>query len=240
MGVPTDAANECFLFLALSPLASVDMERRFLNIVVACDAAPEFGFGVAVKASDADTVRHLAAQASQIDRYLALDGVTDGFAHKAAYGSPVELRAKLGDFTPVLSLKARRLAHSGELEAHGLLLLTQWVARSAVRHSSRVVTAIDARAVLGAARKGRSSAPTLKRAIKRVAATCLAADLQLLTLWVPSAHNPADAPSRGKRPRPTVTNPSKVIKAMLKQPLFRALGRREAAEGRLRKAGLLD
>jgi len=231
--VPADAANECLLFLALSPLASVSMERRFLELVTACDASPAYGFGVAVKACDLATVRRLAAQSSQLDRYLSLDGITEGFEHKPAYGSPVQLKAELGDFTPVLSIKARRHAHSGELEAHGLLLLTQWVARTATRHSSRVVVAIDARAVLGAARKGRSSAPTLKRAIMRVAATCLAADLQLMTLWVPSAHNPADAPSRGKRLRSTTPNPDKVRKALLKQPILQAFHRCLAAERRL-------
>jgi len=236
--VPLEVINECLVFLALSPLCSVNLERQILPLVVACDAAPQFGFGVAVKSCEALVVERLAAEATQLDRYLELDGVVAGFEHKAAYGSPVKLRSELGDFTPVLSIKAKRMAHSGELEAHGLLLLTQWLARSASRHSARAVTAIDARAVLGAARKGRTSAATLRRPISRVAATCLAADLQLLCLWVPSAHNPADAPSRGKRARPAGPSVAKVTKALLKQPSFQTLRRQAACWSRLRATGL--
>ena len=236
--LPAAASDEVLLFVALSPLASVDMERPVLPIIAACDAAPQFGFGVAVRACDPDTATRLSCQATQLDRYLHFTGV-DQFRHLDAYGEPLSLPYSLDTFTPVLSLKAHRREHSGAMEAHGVVLLAQWAARCADRHSARLVTAIDARAVLGAAKKGRSSAATLKRPIARLAATCLAADLQLSCLWVPSAHNPADAPSRGKRNRPGRRDPTKVMKAVIKSSPVQAATRLYAAERRLFATGML-
>ena len=62
---------------------------------------------------------------------------------------------------------------------------------------------VDAKAVLGAASKGRSSSPSLLRVMRAIGAHCLAGDLLLRLLYVPSEHNPSDGASRGKRRRPT-------------------------------------
>ena len=56
---------------------------------------------------------------------------------------------------------------------------------------------IDAQAVLGAVAKGRSSAPTVRRGVMRVAALLLAGDVHAYYGYVPSEENPADTPSRG-------------------------------------------
>ena len=65
------------------------------------------------------------------------------------------------------------------------------------RHVRRTTVLIDAQSVLGAVRKGRSSAPSLKREIAFIGALVLSGDLVLRCLYVPSEDNPADAPSRG-------------------------------------------
>ena len=52
--------------------------------------------------------------------------------------------------------------------------------------------------------KGSSCAPTLRRAACQVGALCLAGDLRLRYGYLPSESNPADAPSRGARPRKRV------------------------------------
>ena len=54
----------------------------------------------------------------------------------------------------------------------------------------------DSMAVIFSVEKGRSSSKRLNRTIRRIAALCVAADLQLHLLYVPSAHNPSDAGSR--------------------------------------------
>ena len=65
------------------------------------------------------------------------------------------------------------------------------------RHSKRTTILIDAQSVLGAVRKGRSSAPSLKRELRYIGALLLGGDLLVRCLYVPSEDNPADAPSRG-------------------------------------------
>jgi hypothetical protein len=121
---------------------------------------------------------------------------------KPRIGNPVRLPFAQSSFTDVISLKAKHISHSGAMGAHGFLLCLQWVLRSKSRFSSRVVIGIDAKVVLHAAIKGRSSSPTLSSIIRSIAAHCLAGDLLLYPLYVPSESNPADAPSRGRRRRP--------------------------------------
>ena len=82
-----------------------------------------------------------------------------------------------------------------------LVLLVRWLLRSVARHSCRVVILLDAKAVLGAASKGRSSSPPFLRGCGRLASLVLAGDLLLRLVYVPSEDMPADAPSRGRRLR---------------------------------------
>ena len=63
--------------------------------------------------------------------------------------------------------------------------------------SQRLVVLVDAQAVLFAAAKGRSSAPSLRFEIRKLAALALAGNLVIKYIYVPSEYNPADAPSRG-------------------------------------------
>ena len=58
---------------------------------------------------------------------------------------------------------------------------------------------LDAGADLGAFEKGRSSAPTLFRAVQEAAALQLAGDLVMQWVYTTYERNPADAPSRGLR-----------------------------------------
>ena len=76
--------------------------------------------------------------------------------------------------------------------------MLRWLLRTPAKHSCRIAALIDAKAVLGAVCKGRSSAPTLRCELRRIAALSLAGDWFLNYVYVPSAYNPADAPSRGK------------------------------------------
>ena len=72
------------------------------------------------------------------------------------------------------------------------------------RHGSRLVVLIDAKAVLGAATKGRSSSPSLLRIMRSAASHILATNMLIRLVYVPSEDNPADAPSRGIRRRPRI------------------------------------
>ena len=73
----------------------------------------------------------------------------------------------------------------------------RWLLRCPRRHSRRTVLLIDATAVCGAVAKGRSSAPTIARELRHIAALSIAGDLLLRVVYVPSEDNPGDASSRG-------------------------------------------
>ena len=84
-----------------------------------------------------------------------------------AVGSPLAKSA----FTTVVSSKRRFPGHAGALEAHGVTLALGRMLRAHRRHSRRRTLLIDARAVLGAISKGRSSTPTLRREVRNICAS---------------------------------------------------------------------
>ena len=202
MQVPDGCLDELVVFACLSPLLSVALDRPFCNTIVATDASPSFGFGVSVRAVDGSVVRSLSRCSERHGDHLRMTLGPDDDPELERHGTPVRLPFTKSSFTDVISLKAAHLVHSGALEAQGVLLGVQWIPRSRKRHGHRVIIAIDAKAVLGAVAKGRSSSATLSAIIRRIAAHCLAGGLLLYPIYVPSESNPADAPSRGVRKRP--------------------------------------
>ena len=79
------------------------------------------------------------------------------------------------------------------------MLCLEWFPRKADNHSKRLLFLLDARAVMGAFAKGRSSAPSLFRAVEKAVGLQLAGDLLVRWVYIASESNPADAPSRGLR-----------------------------------------
>ena len=112
-------------------------------------------------------------------------------------GTPHRLGIRKDAFATVISAPHRFKAHPGSLEASALVLLLRWLCRSQRKHSHRVVVLGDAKAVLGAAAKGRTSAASFKRPIRQLSALTLAGDFLMRYVYVPSEDNPADRPSRG-------------------------------------------
>jgi len=206
------AKDELAVFVALAPLLVADMARPYLPLLACSDASPSFGYGVSVRSIGADLAEDLASKSEHRGDYLVFDDPLPKTEGQRRTGSPVRLPFSMESFTDVLSIKATTTSHSGGMEAHAVLLMIQWLLRSTTRFSSRAVVGIDATAVLAAMLKGRSSAPTLRRPVRAVAAHCLAGDLLLLPLWVPSRFNPADKPSRGVRRRPAVRRAGKPYK----------------------------
>ena len=68
----------------------------------------------------------------------------------------------------------------------------RWTLRSVARHARRTLHLVDAQAVKGAIAKGRSSSPTLKFELRRIASLAIAGDLWIRVVYVPSEDNPAD------------------------------------------------
>jgi hypothetical protein len=62
--------------------------------------------------------------------------------------------------------------------------------------SRRVFLLLDSSVAFFSLWKGRSSSPALLLVLRKISALLLAGGLSLLPGWIPSAVNPADAPSR--------------------------------------------
>ena len=94
--------------------------------------------------------------------------------------------------------KWKREGRIDALEGEGLLLGLRHAVRDPGRRGRRMLSYLDNQALLGSARKGRSSATRLLGVCRRVAALTLFAELRLHYRYVPSKLNVADAPSRGR------------------------------------------
>lgn len=154
---------------------------------------------------------------------------------KDRLGVPHLLPFHQRQFNVAISARAKFKAHSGALEAHGLLLAVKWLVRRSSHFHHRLVVLIDAKAVLGAASKGRTSAPAIRGVVRHIGALLLATGTLLRLVYVPTEHNPADAPSRGKRRRHTgrIKRPTK--RSRFGTPFERRLERFAQAIGRIKQ-----
>ena len=86
--------------------------------------------------------------------------------------------------------------HINVLESNVVFQCIRYRSRDPSRHLSRVVLGVDNTAAIGAGAKGRSSSSRLNRILKRQGALLLASGQYPGYIYVPSADNPADGPSR--------------------------------------------
>ena len=86
--------------------------------------------------------------------------------------------------------------HINALELRAALLAVHWVLSHPSSLNSRVYLLLDSTVSFFSLWKGRSSSPQLLLVLRKISALLLAGGLSLLAGWVPSAVNPADAPSR--------------------------------------------
>ena len=199
--VPGAVLDEMLQALLLAPLLATSLDREPLDMLVATDASADFGFGVCAckcRRKEAAEVCRLAERRGDYVR-LTADPADPGEIPRL--GQPHRLRLKQKDFRVIISKKARWQAHSGVLEAHAYLLALRWLARQPSKHHRKVPLLVDAKAVIGAATKGRSSARALRTVLRAAAAHVLAADVLPRIVYVPSESNPADHPSRGRKLR---------------------------------------
>lgn len=99
-------------------------------------------------------------------------------------------------WTTVLSCPWRGEEHINILELRAALLAVHWTLSSPSALCRRVYLLLDSSAAFFSLWKGRSSSPKLLLVLRKMSALLLAGGLSLLPGWVPSAVNPADAPSR--------------------------------------------
>ncbi len=196
--------DEFALFASLAPLLVADLACDYISSIVASDAAPEYGFGVSVASASKELLFELGRLSERRGDFIRFDRTHDEAAEeeKPRLGNAHRLELRRCDFRHVISQRARRIEHSGVLELNGALILIKWLGRSVRNHGKRVLTLLDAKAVLGALQKGRSSLRKLGHLLQRTAAHLIGCDITPRLLYVPTEDMLADAPSRGLRNRP--------------------------------------
>ena len=96
----------------------------------------------------------------------------------------------------VLKYRFNREQHINELELNVLVQAVKWRLRISQAVGSRFVSLCDSQVVIGVATKCRSTSYKLNRILSRLNALCIASFLNPVLIFVRSASNPADAPSR--------------------------------------------
>ena len=210
--LPQPVLQEIAAALGLLPLLSVSLDKRYYNEILACDAARDFGFGVSETPCSEGVVANLGRLAERRGDFVRVHKDSSEGPEKSRLGVPHRLGVSKKDFRTILSSPAKWKAHSSTLEGHALLLTLKWLARSRSKHHRKVVVLVDAKAVLGAAAKGRTSAPGLRSVVRSIGAHTLACDLLVRLVYIPSEDNPADAPSRGKH---------RLFRAIARQKIWR-------------------
>ena len=193
-------------FVCLLPLCEADLGRPWSDLLGATDASVDFGFGACVAQCSPDRSRELGRLAERRGDYVRLDRLaagedSDDEPERTRIGKPHRLRIPKRAFRTVISSRKNYDGHAGALETSALVLFVKWLLRSTKRHAKRTVVLVDAKALVGAATKGRTSAASIQREIRQLSALTLAGDLHMRYVYVPSEDNPADAPSRGKPSR---------------------------------------
>jgi len=206
VALPSEVIDELSLCIALSPLWSVDLRSEWLDQLIATDASDVFGFGVCSTPCSPALARQVGAQCSRRGDHVRFQQEPGDDPEKPRLGTAFRLPFGMSRFKTLASRRAQYVDHSGGLEATALGLGLDLLSRRLSTHGKRVAVLVDAQAVLYAAEKGRSSAPTLRRPLRRIAALTLACGWLPHFAYVPSESNPADAPSRGlvaarERPR---------------------------------------
>lgn len=178
-------AYELRLMLGLLPLLSCNMAAPWHPDVVASDAS-EFGFGVTATTPAPWVVPEAALLhgpaslppfASRDDLHPALQRVLDG------------------RWRTILSSPVRHPTYIGSLEVVAATLALRWATSSPQAIGSRLLILSDSSVTVTALHKGRSSSQ-VSPYVRRFAAFCLAAAIRPTLVWIPTAVNPADAPSR--------------------------------------------
>jgi len=100
----------------------------------------------------------------------------------------------------IVSSAWRGEEHINALELRAALLALHWALSHPTALTRRVYLLLDSTAAFFSLWKGRSSSPSLLLILRKVSALLLAGGLTLLPGWLPSAVNPADAPSRLRAP----------------------------------------
>jgi len=205
--------RELSMLLSLLPLLEARLTAPFFHRAIASDASSVAG-GVATPLTPplferlwplcssrhhaahqavAHAQRARCADASSCDRALRQLGVSsdETASFTSFYGAVAAV-----PWRTLVSASWRGEEHINVLELRAALLAAHWTLSFPSALLSRVFLLVDSSVAFFSLWKGRSSSPTLLLVLRKISALLLAGGLSLLPGWVPSAVNPADAPSR--------------------------------------------
>ena len=200
--------------VGLLPLLEVDLAASIFHRAIATDASELAGGMVITPITPhlqqslwtiCSSKQHATLQAilnkdSNLD---ALDqlGDTHSYAvdqlhHAALAYDDVYSSIGLADWKVIVSREWRGYEHINVLELRAALLAVHWLLTYPSALDSRAYILIDSAVSFFSLWKGRSSSPSLLLVLRKLSALLLAGNITLLPGWIPSAVNPADAPSR--------------------------------------------
>lgn len=175
--------HELMAVCALAPMMFCNLRRSFFGKAFATDASSG-GWGVC----HADLSRHPA----YVGHVADIDAVGVGLARDFVVPPVGSL-----SWVVIQSDRFRFAEHINALELRAVYqcLLRQYVSDPSFAETT-VLIYLDSLVAHACLVKGRSSSFGLLAVLRKIAVILLCADVRLLPVWVPSAQNPADAPSR--------------------------------------------
>ena len=222
------AASELLSLIVLSPLFETDLRARWSSELVCTDASSSWGASVAAHVSP-DVTAELWRHRDRRGGYVRVGDDWETLRAAASLSSErdqriVENAARLADSSPVPApevdpavwleelvahLPWRQMLrfhmpdgdHINVKEARAYCADVRRVAADPAEHGSRRVVGLDSRVVTGAVAKGRSSSARLNAPLRRVVPHQLCGGLYYGSNFVRTHVNPADDPTRGRRPR---------------------------------------
>ena len=206
--------RELLTLIGLLPLLCARLDTPFFRTAIATDAS-EIAAGV-VRASLSTVLhrslwplcstRRLAVLQTylQSDSFVAASSASSPSAVQfAAAAEPLISRCDTyysavasARWSTLVSSRWRGVEHINALELRAVLLAVHWLLSSPSSLHRRVYLLVDSTVALFTLWKGRSSSPNLLFVLRKINALLLAGSVSLLTGWLPSELNPADAPSR--------------------------------------------
>jgi len=197
--------RELWMLLGLLPLLHARLDVPLFHNVIASDAS-EIAGGVVCTRINPDMDKRIWQLCSS-QRHVHLQTLLNAAEQRGDIFSE-EAAAAMSEYagfysdvlsahwSTIISSPWRASEHINALELRAVLLALHWLLSYPSSHFSRVYLLVDSTVTLYSLWKGRSSSPSLLLILRRINALLLSSGISLLTGWLPSAVNPADAPSR--------------------------------------------
>ena len=194
--VPAPVLDELCVGISLFGYLSIDLTRPWSANVFATDGSQDFGFGMACAACHPSWTRKMAGHCADMGQGIIPDGVDVEHPSVRAVRVPLHLPYGYDEFVPCISVRAKTRDDAPTMEAVAFTLAMRRVTRCIRHHARRHVFLLDAMALIGALRKGRSSSRAFKVQLQKTGAMVLCADILPYFGYVPTSCNPGDPPSR--------------------------------------------